>query len=537
MRGLGLALAAALLVACEAPPPGAGVSGQQPAVPALPDLAGVDAPVREQLLAVHATAEQRLSDPAAPAMERARALADLGMHLEAYGYGARAASCYAGATALNAAEPRWWFHRAWLAYRLGDDVGAQDALARLPGDEGAARLRGELALRRGDLEDAATAFASVPAGSGHGAGARLGQARVALERGQYARAEALLVPLARDHPREPAVQQSLGLALRGLGKRDAARDHLMRARGPSTSGTLPLWQDPRSAAVDALRQGASAHDRAALQALLRGDRDGAVAAYRRALAIDADSSDFRYNLGLLLLRGGQPEDGVAELQENLRRHPGHVATHLSLAFHYAGTGDFAAAESHIRNALAADPGSVRARLTLAEFLAFRDRPAEAIPAFESALALDATQEKGQVGLALALIREGRFSHALPALEAGLSALPRSYPLGVLYQRLLAAAPDAALRKPDRVVRALLPSGAALLTVNQAETLAMALARLEKFDEAVRWQAAVLAVIPEGAPERGRVQARLETYRAGRVVKKAWLVDEAFSGVKIRNPDG
>jgi tetratricopeptide (TPR) repeat protein len=87
-----------------------------------------------------------------------------------------------------------------------------------------------------------------------------------------------------------------------------------------------------------------------------GDAEAAMAAYRRALAIDADLADAHLNLGRLLHEGG----------------------------------DAARAETHYRRALAIDPGDALAAYNLGVALQDRQQPREAAAAYEQAIALDPT---------------------------------------------------------------------------------------------------------------------------------------------------
>jgi len=87
-----------------------------------------------------------------------------------------------------------------------------------------------------------------------------------------------------------------------------------------------------------------------------GDAAAAMAAYRRALAIDPDLADAHLNLGRLLHEGGDP----------------------------------ARAETHYRRALAVDPGDALAAYNLGVALQDRQQPREAAAAYEQAIALDPT---------------------------------------------------------------------------------------------------------------------------------------------------
>ncbi len=113
------------------------------------------------------------------------------------------------------------------------------------------------------------------------------------------------------------------------------------------------------------------------------DSDGAVAAYRRALAIDPEHADAHVNLGRLLHESG----------------------------------DAAGAEEHYRKALAARGDDATAAFDLGVALEDLGRDIEAIEAYEKAVLLDPDHADAYFNLAGACERAGRPAAAIRNLKA------------------------------------------------------------------------------------------------------------------------
>ncbi|HEX2164039.1 MAG TPA: hypothetical protein VHM02_08830, partial [Thermoanaerobaculia bacterium] len=110
-----------------------------------------------------------------------------------------------------------------------------------------------------------------------------------------------------------------------------------------------------------------------------------------------------------------------------------------------------------------------------------------------------------------LLALGRHAEAVAALEAAHAADPADGQVAHALARLLAGAPDPALRSGERAVDLAQRVFTALPTVAHAETLAMALAESDRCDEA----AAVQEQAVEGATTGGAAPA--ETARLGRIL--------------------
>ena len=121
-----------------------------------------------------------------------------------------------------------------------------------------------------------------------------------------------------------------------------------------------------------------------------------------------------------------------------------------------------------------------------------------------------------------MLLAGRDSEARRALEAGLEAIPDEQSLRHLLARVLAASNDSTVRDGalslDLARRVL----AAESTVEHAETVAMALAEIGDFDEAVAWQGRIVANLGgPSAPGAAAAADRLALYRRGKPSRAPW----------------
>ncbi len=178
---------------------------------------------------------------------------------------------------------------------------------------------------------------------------------------------------------------------------------------------------------------------------------------------------------------------------------------------------------HYRRAVAADPELTAARLNLAAELLRRGDAAGALPHFEATLEREPLEEQALLGRGVCLGRTARYREAVEHLEQARARLPTSHRVAHALARLLAAAPDDALRDGARALE--LAHGVQQVenSSEAAETRAMALAELGRFDEAVRWQEATLRVVRAGGTraQLRRVEENLRRYRSRRPCRQPW----------------
>ena len=96
-----------------------------------------------------------------------------------------------------------------------------------------------------------------------------------------------------------------------------------------------------------------------------GDGDGAVAAYRRAVAADGTHADARINLGRLLHERGDAAAAVAEYREALAARPGNAVAAFNLGVALEDLEQLPEAIDAYTTAVTADPRAADAHYNLA----------------------------------------------------------------------------------------------------------------------------------------------------------------------------
>ena len=130
------------------------------------------------------------------------------------------------------------------------------------------------------------------------------------------------------------------------------------------------------------------------------------------------------------------------------------------------------------------------------------------------------------GYAMGLVRVGRHQDARARLDAGMRAFPEQLGFAHALARLLAAAPDAGVRDGARAMSILADVVKKEQTPAIAETMAMALAEVGRFDEAVAWQArAIDAAAGNSQAPSPRLAVNLRLYQNRRPCRVPWTDDD------------
>ena len=109
----------------------------------------------------------------------------------------------------------------------------------------------------------------------------------------------------------------------------------------------------------------------------------ARASFEKAVALDPDDPQPRYNLTICLREQGDMEASFNALLAFSEGHPDHVAAHGDLALHYEERQELERAESHCERALALDPDYAPARLNLIRMLCDAGRYPDSLPHLEA----------------------------------------------------------------------------------------------------------------------------------------------------------
>jgi DNA-directed RNA polymerase subunit alpha len=137
----------------------------------------------------------------------------------------------------------------------------------------------------------------------------------------------------------------------------------------STSNPLDMVIGAEEVKRDAAA--AAKHISAAEKLEASGDRIGAIAELRKAVAADQTSGDVMFRLAYLLDLAGDEDDAIEMYERAIDRPPAPMNALLNLAVAYEDRGDWAKAERCLRQVLDTDPNHPRARLYMKDVAASR----------------------------------------------------------------------------------------------------------------------------------------------------------------------
>jgi tetratricopeptide (TPR) repeat protein len=528
------------------PAPAAQSPGTRPVT--LPDLSRVEATVQEQVKERYAAVQQLLKNPAAPAADKGQAYGSLAMLLHAGEYYEAAEPAYLNAEDLAPMDARWPYLLAHLHKSRGQPDKAQAdferALALQPNDVPTLIWLGRLYLDQGQPEKAAPLFERAQALAPQVVAALVGVGQSALARRDYAKAAAVLEQALKVNPNSSSVHSPLAMAYRGLGDTAKAEAHLKLWRN-----TEVLVPDPVRQQLDLSLQSGLSFELRGVRALELRDYKAAEGFFRKGIAISPGATmlgrSLRHKLGTALVLMGDVRGAVAQFDEVVRLVPPGEPDETASKAHYslgvlmasAGRGDEAIA--HFSAAVKFNPNYIEALQGLADALFRAGRPQQALPNYTEILRLNPRSNEARFGYAMALVRLNRFREAKDWVVDATRLQPDDPQFRHTLARLLAAAPDAAVRDGSQaltITQELLKSDK---TTQIGETLAMALAETGRFSEAIDVQRGVLEAASQAglSPDVRRMTANLRLYERHQPCRTPWQDNEiVFSPGPPVSPD-
>lgn len=480
---------------------------QQSAAPPVVDLKRLEPQVAQQLASVQTLLLELTSQPGTTDKQRADAYGEFGRLLHAYGYAEEAVACYRQATAGQPDDPHWWHLLGCAAESAGKLNDAERALRQAQkrrGDYLATRVRlANVLLQLNRRDEARRVFSEVVKIDDKQAAAYAGLGTVALEDRDYQTAVVHLKRAIQLAPAANRLQYSLAMAYRGAGDIEQAREHL-RLRGDV--GVRP--DDPWLDELSQLLRGANVHLVRGKIALAAGAVQDAIAEYRRALDAAPDSVSARINLAVALVRLQQQAEAIEQLEAALRLDPRNISALFNLASLRANQQDFTAAVPLLRTLLEIEPRDLDAHRQLAQSLVGWNRPAEAIQTLRDARSLAPDDESTVLALAAVLTSQQQHAESVALLAESHRRFPDRGLTAHALARQWASCPETKLRDGRRALPLAQSVYEARSTLEHGETLAMALAAVERFDEAVTLQQQLIA-----AAERQRAAPVIERLRA------------------------
>lgn len=263
---------------------------------------------------------------------------------------------------------------------------------------------------------------------------------------------------------------------------------------------------------------AVAHDSLGALLVLTGKPADGESHLSEALRLDPDSASAHYNLGMLRLRQRRADDAINHLAHAVRRKPELADAHCTLGSLLCGRGMIEKGSLHLSEAIRFDPENAVAHQRLGSVLFSQGRSDEAISHMATAARLEPEDAGVWLSLGRAEYGAGRYRDAIAHMTKAVLVKPNDATSLREAAWILATVPDETLRDGPRAVGFALQ--ACELTGHRSmealDVLGVCHAAAGQFEEAVRAarQALELAQAAGQMAVAEKILARIELYKQG-----------------------
>jgi len=160
--------------------------------------------------------------------------------------------------------------------------------------------------------------------------------------------------------------------------------------------------------------------------------------WSHVLKLNANSSIAHYNLARFLASHGEREKAMAHYRKGLNIRPDDAEAHNNLGLLLALNGQTAESLKEFEAAVQSDPGYAKAFFNLGRVHAISGELDKAVENYQQAVKLDPTQAEIRLGLGNALARQGRLEAAAAQLELATKLEPALADARVAWARILEA---------------------------------------------------------------------------------------------------
>ncbi len=488
-----------------------------------PDLSRTEEVVRKNLIGARRNLIKAVKTPTITNLELALAYGDAGGFYLAHQLYVAAEACYANARLLSPRDYRWPY---FLGYRYQKDSKLEKAgeyyqqSLELHPDHAPARLRlGQVYLDLNRMEQGRPLLLEVVNEPGLRAAALFGLGRAALARREFARAVEFFHQTLKESPDSSSVHYPLAMAYRGTGNIQQARAHIAK-RGEGE----PRVVDPLVDDLAKLLSGARSLFYRAIEALRDGHFDVAVEAFTVALELEPDNVNARVTLARANYLNGDRNGAMEQLREALERGPEHELGLFLMGVMLEEEGAPEEAADYYRRVLVANPDHGGAHHYLANALLREGKYALAVQHYGAAVKAEPKDLPARLLETLALERNNTSHHRVrELLEAIHKEHPDQHLANMFLARLLATSPEEGVRDGVRALEMARVLFDQFNSLDHAETLAMALAEVGQYGEAMALQEnAVAAVMAAGRfMDAPRLEANLALYRDSKPCRRPW----------------
>ena len=492
---------------------------------ALPDVSSAAETVQKQIRDRYQSLQAAL-DSKAPPGELAAAFGDMGKLFIAAEYYDAAEACLRNAQQLAPGDMRWPYLLGHVFRYRSDPARAasffEQAVAHAPDDVPSLVWLAEMNLTQNRPDAAEGPLRKAQSLDPSSGAVFYGLGRVALAKQNYEEAVKFLEDALAIGPQATRLHYPLGLAYRRLGNRTKAEEHL-RLRGEVE--LLPV--DPLLGEIAGLLQNAAAYEARGSQALGARQWPEAVTNLKKAVELAPDNAFTRLNLGTALYMEGDGEAALEQYRKAVSLMPTLARGHFAIGVLMEARGQDGEAIKAFESAVASDPGYAEPRFSLADVLRRNGRVQESLSQYAEVLRLDPAVSQASFGYAMGLVRLGRYQDARSRLETATKTFPDQPGFAHALARLLAAAPDDRVRDGARAIAIMNDLLKTQRTLTMAETMAMALAEVGRFDEAVKWQQEAIAGARESKRDdlAGRLSVNLRLYENRQPCRTPWTDDD------------
>ena len=491
-----------------------------------PLMAGGEASLQERIRASYSslTAAQKsqVTD-----VELGRAYGQVGKLLMAAELYDQAEPYLLNAAALEPSEVAWPYflaHTYRLKFQPDKAIARFEDVLRLKADHVPSLVwLGTMHVDGGRAEAAEPLLTKAVSLEPRSAAALFALGKAALAVGDSARAVTQLEAALAADPGADAVHYALAMAYRARGDEQRAAAH------------VKLWKDerlypndPLMAEITDLLKTAVVYEIRGTQAMDDRKWTEAISLFREGLKVAPRDATLHQNLGTALYLAGDPRAAEAEFEEAARLLPGYAKALFSLGVLMEERGRDQEALDRFSKAVASDPTMVNARASLADALRRSGKLEASIAEYTEIVKVDPSASQARFGRAMALVRLRRFAEARAVLEEAVRVHPEQPGLVHALARILAAAPDDAVRDGPRaltIVQSL--EKAAAPSVALVETAAMALAENGRFAEAVARQRQAIAMANDARRTdlATRLAENLRRYESRMASRTPWADDD------------
>lgn len=534
MKRAAIALVIALGAAC-----GSSTTTAPPAAPpeirevSLPDLARMDPPVRTQVnLRYTALMEKRKAG--ASGDELGTAYGEYAMLIHAAEYYEAAEPAYLNAQDLMPGDMRWPYYLGHVYKSIGQTQKSIDAftrsLDRAPSEVATLIWLGRLYLEQGKPEVAESFFTRAAAQPPQNVAVLAGLGQAALARRDYSTAVSRLEEALTLNPGAASIHSPLANAYRGLGNEAKAEEHLKQWR--NTEITVP---DRLRQELDLALESGLSYELRGVRALEARDFTAAAGFFRKGVEITPASTalgrSLRHKLGTALVMQGDVAGAMARFEEVAKLAPAEGLDESSSKANYslgviaASNGQLNEAIQRLSRAVKYNPNYTEASMALGDTLRRAGRFEESLTPYAEVVRINPRAADARFAYAMSLVRLQRYRQVRDWLEESSRIQPDRPELAHALARVLAAAPDDAVRNGGRAMTIVEELMKGTKTTALGETMAMAMAELGQFPQAVEVQRSVIASAQKAGREARQMTANLRRYERREACRVPWPADD------------